>query len=253
MIVDDPIFDHLAISLNREIAEIKYHVHAPILSSKATPEDHPAHDIALYIWHPITRKETATFNLYTGKFAGEFAFDLGTFETVNGDQWAGRPPFELKSRPHKNLPMTTLDTAPPLWEVATINVRTGERIVVLKTHGQKDEAFKIGNRFNIIADYGRTLLAPWENELRAGQRIPPEELAQSLTQMPPDFAFGKKPIPANITRPKGEKPRPFSTDITSQNSQRVKETDDAQSTNKGLIAFLVIFGIIVLLGVVSSG
>lgn len=78
---------------------------------------------------------------------------LSPFELVDAYAWDGRPPVSLM---YVKGPMSgqALGTAPPLWDVATVNQVTGERVIATRTHARKDDAFKVLNRLNALVQYG---------------------------------------------------------------------------------------------------
>ena len=112
-------------------------------------------------------------------------FDLGPCEVINSHQWEGREPIEIKDAKGE----LTGRKEPACWDVASVNVATGERLLIVRTHANKDEVFRISNRMNIVLNYVRELCGPWEDIIRDKENININELQTALSDHPPSFGF----------------------------------------------------------------
>lgn len=143
----------------------------------------------------IEDKKTRTLeiDLSAGRFDGHNIFELGNFELVDYNQWSGRPLYQIRSRPKmrngQQLGDQLLTTEPPLWDISTINVATGKRIILIRSHCDKDKLFPILNRINILLDYTRSICKPWADLIHEDERIPIDELREQIADNPPRFRF----------------------------------------------------------------
>ena len=92
---------------------------------------------------------------------------LSPFELVDAYAWDGRRPPTLT---YLNRPAAgqVLATAPALWDVASVNQVTGERVLALRSHCSKDDAFKVLNRMNALVEYSHAVASAFQNTFKEG-------------------------------------------------------------------------------------
>ncbi|UMA67304.1 hypothetical protein LVO79_21155 (plasmid) [Roseivivax marinus] len=199
----------------------------------------------------LEKTKTIHIDLAAGIFNGHNVFELGSFELVDYHQWSGKKPYELKTRPQfrdgHDLGSKYFMSEPPLWDISTVNVVTGERVIVILSHCHKDKLFALLNRINMLLDYTRMICKPWEDLIHEGKTIPIEELREQLEDNPPRFRFTpleRRPQPKSesyIWYPDMQpKPKP---DIPRPNQKTAKEHDISKNT-------LLLMILIPLLGVI---
>lgn len=81
---------------------------------------------------------------------------LARFELVSGDEWSGFEPETVVCLQHPNTGKV-IQTAPPMWDIASVNSTNGERVVAIRTHAKKDDAFHTLNRINQLVAYGHNI------------------------------------------------------------------------------------------------
>lgn len=87
-------------------------------------------------------------------------FDLGVFEVVNTYDWSGDKPIEIKSQAQG-----VVATEPAQFDVATVDNYSGRRIIAMRSHCVRDFAFETNSQLNVLIDYVRELLAPWQDQV----------------------------------------------------------------------------------------
>lgn len=97
-------------------------------------------------------------------------FDLGNFEIVDSFQWTGRKPIEIFGNKRDDNNGRPIYTEPPRWEIAAIDHRSGDRLLMLVGHDHKDHMFRINTRLNMILNHARMVLEPWEEQLREHEK-----------------------------------------------------------------------------------
>lgn len=96
-------------------------------------------------------------------------FDIGSFEVTDAHQYMGMERIDIKGIAESTRHMT-VEKEDPLWDIATVDTRFGNRPVIMRSHCHKDFAFKINSRTNMIFEYYRDLLLPFEDEIRDNAR-----------------------------------------------------------------------------------
>lgn len=108
-------------------------------------------------------------------------FDMSPFETANERQWSGSETILIKGTWKVNEDKIE-ETERPLWAVSGFDASKGERIIAGVAHGDKDGAFTVQVRLNMILDYVRQLIRPYQSEVRTNfkeQRAFPDGTASS--------------------------------------------------------------------------
>lgn len=141
----------------------------------------------------VPRQETITLDLQHGTLAGRTIYDLGAFELVDSLQWSGTTMRGLMTRqiywngrlsePRELVPL------PSLWDIASVDMASGERVVLIRSFCRKDALFPILNRINAVLEYARTVCAPWRDLIEADEPIPLDELREHLAENSPRFKF----------------------------------------------------------------
>jgi hypothetical protein len=117
-------------------------------------------------------KDTAIhFNLFNGlvtiKYEGgnkqkARLWSISPVETVNGHQWTG---FEVVTINHSHAPFNMKDRDRPFWDIASVDHRSGRRILFIRTHSGRDHVFMVTNRLNMLFNHARETLEPWQEEM----------------------------------------------------------------------------------------
>lgn len=177
------ITDHLIVPTpDSEKPFIVYEIEWPFMKL----EKAKIYDLAAnYQFFEKIERGSLDLNLRTARINNHLIFDLGPCEVVNSHQWTGKEPIEIKNAQGQ----LTGRKEPACWDVASVNAATGDRLLLLRTHAGKDEAFRVSNRMNAILNYARELCDPWEDSLRSKEAIPLEELQEALKDHPPTFGF----------------------------------------------------------------
>ncbi|MBL4596516.1 MAG: hypothetical protein JKX99_08055 [Robiginitomaculum sp.] len=118
-------------------------------------------------------------------------------ETVNGHQWTG---YEVVTINHAHAPFNMKDKDRPFWDVASVDHRSGRRILFIRTHSGRDSVFMATNRLNMLFNHAREALEPWRDEMienaKAGYSniddIPEDEREKAIQNMDEKIkAWGK--------------------------------------------------------------
>ena len=130
----------------------------------------------------FTKKQV--FDFVSGTMNGTKIRYLAPFEIVDAHQWEGHPPAEIKTKQG-----VTIDTQPAMWDIASADTASGERVLLIRTHSKRDDVFKITTRLNMIREYCMTILKPFQADLEADGQIDPDEIRKFLEESPPDFGW----------------------------------------------------------------
>jgi hypothetical protein len=172
-------------------------------------------------------------------------FDLAPMEVVNAHQWIGHSPIQLKDQQSGIV----RGEEPALWDIASVDNSSGERVLYMRTHGRKDDVFRVATRINTVLDWARDLLDPWRDLLEAGEKIPLDELHDALDEMPPRFKFvtarERKQVIDEYNDRKDVAPKPAAASPSS------KSTPERDPPRVGL-AVAVVIGFLLLVAVFSS-
>ncbi|QQA45101.1 hypothetical protein [Pelagovum pacificum] len=187
MLVEYPR-DKLTLDLESDNPKVTYEVTSYLLTLETTPYHSSVDTTQIFVENEIVRD--FTLSLREGKLGEHSVYDLGTFEIVNAHQWDGRQPNALVG---KGPSRTRILEEPPLFHIAAVNVATGERVVAVRTHCEKDQVFTVMNRLNAMLDYTRRVCAPWQDLIQNDELIPVDEIRDALQDMPPRFKFSPLP------------------------------------------------------------
>lgn len=201
--------DTIEISLDRTSPYIRYDIASYFLTREGVVKfdgkgTAPKNALGFQGRFRESRNETSiTLDIRTATLihenGGENIFDIGSFELVNFHQWSGTKPDEIRfhfkaGRNSPSTPPVSMGEEPPLWEIAAVNMATGERIVLVRSHCSKDHIFIVLNRINAIIDYGRVVCEPWRDTVTSDDPIPEPDVEDTLSGHPPRFKF--KDIPS---------------------------------------------------------
>lgn len=130
------------------------HLFSGVLDHEAIAKGHTFFDT-----QPVNNEHVSWRNSYS-------IFDLGNFEIVDSFQWSGHKPIEIFDDRPNATHRRPVYTEPPRWEIAAVDHRKGERLLMLIGHNTKDHMFRINTRLNMIMNQARMVLEPWEEQLR---------------------------------------------------------------------------------------
>lgn len=96
---------------------------------------------------------------------------LAPLEIVDTYQWYGWPPQEIKNGDGK-----VIEKAATSWDIATVDHKTGQRLVFYSGHNHKDDVFRLRSKMQRFLDYWSMILDPIIPDIR---ELNPEGYASS--------------------------------------------------------------------------
>ena len=124
------------------------------------------------------------------------AIDIGTFkvgalaqfETVNAHQWEGVTP--VSSKVHRKGGVThEKDPEPALWDVATFDQVSGERVLLVRTHANRNDVFAFQNRVQNVVDWAQMIVRDCPPDEKKPDHLDAEILAERIEDTPPPQRF----------------------------------------------------------------
>ena len=92
-------------------------------------------------------------------------FNMSPFELVNEHQWSGSQPTQINQW-SKARGDYKIGSERPLWGISGFDAARGQRILAGISHAEKDSVFTVQYRLNMMLEYVRGLIKPYENEVR---------------------------------------------------------------------------------------
>lgn len=120
---------------------------------------------------------------------GTFKIDaLAQFETVNAHQWEGVTP--VSSKVHRKGGVThEKDPEPALWDVATFDQVSGERVLLVRSHTTRNDVFAFQNRVQNVMDWARMIVHDCPPDEEKPDHLDAEILAERIEDTPPPQGF----------------------------------------------------------------